>query len=387
MNEKILFVDDEIDVLRGLKRNLTGKYNVEIALGPLDGIKALDEKGPFSIVVSDYRMPEMDGAKFLEIVREKAPDTVRMMLTGFADLNAAIDIVNKGHIYRFLTKPCSPQDLESALNAGLKQYMLVQAERELLQDTLKGSIQLLTELLSLLNPIAFSKSLRIKGYVKKIVEVMMLHEPWQYEIAAMLSQIGCVMISSEILEKEFDNNGTLTRNEIHVINNHPAAGQKFLEKIPRLETIAAMIGRQNQNYVNRQSPDNVSSVENAIIMGGDILKVALDFYQLINNGHSTKSALAKLGHKFSNCNPAVVNALVAVASRSNNSSVKSIYLNDLKIGMVLHDHVRTQDTRTLLATKGQEVHQMMIQRLVSYDRSVGVEQPFYVIDEASCLAG
>src|SRR5208283_5528581 len=132
MPAKILFVDDDPDILAGFQRQLRKTFTVETALGGEQGLKAVSEQGPFSVIVSDLRMPGMDGIRFLSCVREAAPDSVRLMLTGNADLQAAIGAVNEGHIFRFLTKPCNPQTLSNAITAGIRQYQLICAERELL---------------------------------------------------------------------------------------------------------------------------------------------------------------------------------------------------------------------------------------------------------------
>ncbi|MFC2170588.1 HD domain-containing phosphohydrolase [Calditrichota bacterium] len=380
MIEKILFVDDDIDILRGLKRNLIDQFNIDVAQGGAEGLNAIVNKGPFAIVVSDYRMPEMDGIKFLELVRQRTPDTVRMMLTGFADLNATIDVINRGGIFRFLTKPCSPEELSIALNDGLKQSRLIHAERELLENTLTGSIQLMSELMGLLNPVAFSRSMRVHVIVKKIVEKLHLSDPWQYEVAAMLSQIGCVMISPEILEKAFVNDSDLTMKELKLIQEHPETGQKLLSKIPRLERTAGMISRQKKPYDFRRSTSQLTKEEKIISMGADILKATLDYDSLVNGGSSCKSALALLRQPASGCNPDVIEALGSVISESDEDNVRSVYVRDLCEGMILHEHLRAAITGTLLATKGQQVNSLMIERLKSFEKTVGIEQPFYVLD-------
>jgi DNA-binding NtrC family response regulator len=107
------------------------------------GLERLSSDGPFAVVVSDMRMPEMNGAAFLAQVRERAPDTVRVLLTGQADLDSAIAAVNEGQIFRFLTKPCAPEMLISSLRAAEEQHRLITAERVLLEQTLHGAVKAL----------------------------------------------------------------------------------------------------------------------------------------------------------------------------------------------------------------------------------------------------
>jgi ActR/RegA family two-component response regulator len=133
VNEKILFVDDEVSILQGYQRLLHREFHVSSANSGDDGLAAIKTSGPFAVVISDMRMPGMNGAAFLAKVREMAPDTVRMLLTGYSDLEAAIDAVNNGHIFRYLTKPCEKEVLVKAIQSGLTQHQTIIADKELIR--------------------------------------------------------------------------------------------------------------------------------------------------------------------------------------------------------------------------------------------------------------
>jgi DNA-binding NtrC family response regulator len=162
---RVLCVDDEPNVLEGLRRQLRRHFSVATANGGILALEVLEREGPFAVVVSDMRMPEMDGAAFLGRVREQAADTVRVLLTGQADLDATIAAVNEANIFRFLTKPCPTESLITALNAAVEQHRLIMAERVLLEQTLHGSVKALTDILGLANPTAFGRAARAKKYV------------------------------------------------------------------------------------------------------------------------------------------------------------------------------------------------------------------------------
>jgi len=130
VTEKVLFVDDEPLVLDALRRMLRDKFEIHTAESGDKGLAAVEQNGPFAVVVSDMRMPGMNGAEFLARIRKDAPDTVRMLLTGFTDLDAAIAAVNEGNIFRFLTKPSRKEDLVGAINLGLAQYRSTLAQKE-----------------------------------------------------------------------------------------------------------------------------------------------------------------------------------------------------------------------------------------------------------------
>ena len=136
ISTKILFVDDDENLLAAIQRSLRKQFNFDTALGGLQALEHMRTKGPYAVIVSDMSMPGMNGAEFLERARRLAPETVRIMLTGNADQQTAADAVNRGHVFRFLSKPCPPETLVPAIEHGLKQYQMLQMERDLLEGTL-----------------------------------------------------------------------------------------------------------------------------------------------------------------------------------------------------------------------------------------------------------
>ncbi|MCU0560755.1 MAG: SpoIIE family protein phosphatase [Desulfobacterales bacterium] len=130
MSNRVLLVDDDPNILAAFKRQLRKKADIETAASGAAGLEILKGGGPFAVVVTDYCMPEMNGIEFLAQVRRVSPDSVRMMLTGSADLAAAIQAVNQGNIFRFLTKPCASEELLEVLKAGIEEYRRIHRERK-----------------------------------------------------------------------------------------------------------------------------------------------------------------------------------------------------------------------------------------------------------------
>ncbi len=120
MTDKVLFVDDDMNILASFRRRLGRRFDIATVPGGEQGLEVLEKDGPVAVVISDQRMPGMDGIQFLTEVKKRAPDTVRIMLTGNTDLTTAIKAVNEGSIFRFFTKPCPPEEMASAIEAGLK---------------------------------------------------------------------------------------------------------------------------------------------------------------------------------------------------------------------------------------------------------------------------
>ena len=158
----ILCVDDEPRVVDGLAVHLRRDYQVLAANGGNSALQILKDKGAPAVIVSDMRMPGMDGATLLKHVKQLYPETTRILLTGEPGRDAAISAVNEAQIFRFLTKPCPPDQLRSAIEAGVIQHRLMIAEKVLLQETLIGCIKALIDILAITNPVAFGRSTRVK---------------------------------------------------------------------------------------------------------------------------------------------------------------------------------------------------------------------------------
>jgi DNA-binding NtrC family response regulator len=127
--KSILCVDDEPRVLDGLKLTLRRSFDVSTATSGAEGLAILKQMAGAAVVISDMRMPGMDGAVFLTKVREQWPDSMRLLLTGEAGRDAAVAAVNEGQIFRFLSKPCAPEKLIAAVEAAVRQHQLVTADK------------------------------------------------------------------------------------------------------------------------------------------------------------------------------------------------------------------------------------------------------------------
>ena len=201
MNKKIIMVDDEIDILNGYQRNLRKYFNIKTFTDPFEALDFISESEDYAVIVSDYKMPRMNGSELLEKTKKNRPDMIRIMVTGYADIDIAMNAVNRGNVFRFLTKPISAENLIESIYSGIEFYDSIMVERELLDKTLKGSVKLLIELMTLSSPLIFSKAVRLRKSAKKICDVIKIDKLWEMEIAALLSQIGCLTLPQEIVEK------------------------------------------------------------------------------------------------------------------------------------------------------------------------------------------
>ncbi|MFQ6018692.1 MAG: response regulator, partial [Kiloniellaceae bacterium] len=201
MTGKVLLVDDDTRVLAGYTRHLRGSFDLWTASEARQGLDILQREGNFGVIISDMRMPDMDGIEFLGAVKSSFPNTARIMLTGHADQKTAIDAVNEANIFRFYTKPCPPVSLEQAIKAGLQQYNLITADRTLLDQTLAGSVKLLVDVLSMRAPEAFGKPGRLRDWARQLARQLDIPNAWESELAAMLSPTGQITMPDEVTAK------------------------------------------------------------------------------------------------------------------------------------------------------------------------------------------
>jgi response regulator RpfG family c-di-GMP phosphodiesterase len=324
-------------------------------------------------------MPEMNGIQFLSSARQISPDTVRVLLTGHADMQAAIDAVNEGNIFRFIAKPCQNEILIKTLNAAIEQYRLITAERELLENTLRGTIKIFGNILSMISPLAFSCSTRISKIARGIAVRLNIEKEWEVEFAAVLSQIGCVTIPGEILEKKYRGE-LLSKDEKKLFLEHPQAGRSLLSNIPRLEGIAEAIAYQEKQYDGGGVPiDNKKRTDIPLI--ARILKVVLDFDAMVTSGKTKLQSLAEMHTRLQWYDPEVFAALEAeVNNIKERLVIQTVILKDIKPGMVLAGEVKTKKG-VLLIQKGHEITDILITRLLNIGCIDPIAYPIKIVKE------
>lgn len=359
MPEQILLVDDERNVLDGYRRNLRGEFLIDVAQSGQEALGLIESKGPYAVVISDMRMPGMDGIELLRRVKSAAPETVRVMLTGKADMDTAVQAINEGSIFRFLNKPCDKEVMAKTITAALMQYRLITAEKQLLEQTLSGCLQVLSEVLSLVNPAAFGRAERARRYIHHVVTAMKLGNTWQYEVAAILSQLGCVTLTPETIEAVYRGE-TLGPAEQTQYDAHPTVASALLSKIPRLEPVAWMIEHQNRPLSPQEEAEG-----GEMRTGAEILRLILEYEQLIRRGTSRTESAHQLAMRHRNFSPKSFEALVAMDPNSEESEIRKVGIEELTPGMILQEEVRST-TGGLLVSRGQEITPTVIFKLKNF---------------------
>jgi response regulator RpfG family c-di-GMP phosphodiesterase len=369
---RILCVDDEKNVLEGLSRSLRGSFLVETAVGGLEGIELLNTKGPFAVVVSDLRMPGIAGVEFLARARLIAPDTVRVLLTGHGDLEAAISAVNDGNIFRFLTKPCPADVLAKSLNACAEQHRLITSERVLLEQTLRGSIRALTDILALADPAAFGRATRVRQHVAKLMEHFGVLETWPVEVAAMLSQIPYVTLPSGTQQKVYDG-VPLSDAERQMLERMPKVLEQILANIPRMENVREILRLHFHKY------DEIPVSAEVTSWGARALKVAVDYDSLESSPRVRSHPFDVLRSRAGSYDPVIVEALAELqGSCRREVLVLELPLRELAVGMSFDQDVKSSKGLLLIA-RGQEVTPGLLERVRNFSSALGIHEPIRMV--------
>jgi len=377
VKDRVLFVDDEPNVLDGIRRQLRNRVELETATSASAGLDMIRQQGPFAVVVSDMRMPEMDGARFLAKVNEIAPQTVRMVLSGQADLESTIAAVNEGRVFRFLLKPCSSETLFGVIKNGIEQYRLIHAEKHLLENTLNATVKVLFDVLGLINPVAQRRATQIQRYAESAAEALsLLPGMWQYHLAAMISQLGCITMPQETLSRAFSGQ-SLSHEERRLYESHPVIAGKLLASIPRLEAVAAMVADQMRVPGSDVAKGEPSTWQPEKI-GAAILWAAVQFDRHISQGRIPDQAAQLVNQAAPGLPPVITQAMVkAVADDCGLVMTRKVMLRELDVGMNIEaDVMSARGTR--LVPRATEVTTAVLERLRAVAAGVGIVEPIRV---------
>lgn len=379
MSEKVLFVDDDTNILAAYRRQLRKQFDFHTAVGPEEALAMVDEKGPYAVVVSDMQMPVMNGVELLGKLKELSPLTVRMMLTGNADQQTAVEAVNDGSIFRFYTKPCSPEVLSEAINAALAQYRLITAEKDLLERTLAGSVKVLVDVLSLVNPEAFGKTKALRGLVRKVAPRLGIKSLWQLDMAAMLSPVGMITLPTDVIEKVRASR-PMSEAETEMVARIPEISRDLIANIPRLSDVSQIIYYQAKGFDGSGFPNDGASGE-AIPVGARILKPIAD---LLASGLGDTPDASMLGAlKAEQYDPKVLEALKAVlpaaAETGDGAAFEhlSVAFGALRPGDHLAGKIET-DTGQLILAEGNEITEAQLEKLRNLWRVGRLKEPILI---------
>jgi response regulator RpfG family c-di-GMP phosphodiesterase len=361
MNKKldILCVDDEPQVLEGLRLHLKQRFTVHLANSGAQGLELLRDTKNIAVVLSDMRMPVMDGAKFLNAARTAAPDAVRMLLTGYTDMQSAIAAVNEGQIFRFISKPCPPDQLLSAFGAAVTQHQLIIAEKVLLQQTLLGCVESMVKVLSITKPMAFGRALRLRSKIRAVVQFLLWGDQWQIEAAAVLSQLGIVTLPEETLMK-LNEGEDLDDGDLREIAASIDTSTQMLENIPRLEPVIEILSHLAANI--RGAP----LAGKTMPAGAALLRIVLDWDSLEAQGFTQAQALSKLGESAGTYDAGLLDKLGAMmpVAGTQNLAIETAP-RDLVAGMVLAEDL-VRKNGVVILPRGFEIDRGLLDHIHTF---------------------
>ncbi len=381
--ETILIVDDEPNVASGITRKLHGQFTFEVAAGGAEALERLRVNPQIAVMMTDLQMPGMNGLELLAKAQKLAPDCVRLMLSGNADLNATIQAVNEGQVFRFLTKPCETDHLSQMLQAALSQYRLITAERTLLEKTLNGSVQVLMEIMSLFDPEIFGRS----QSVRSIARVMGNHlkaDSWSLEVAAMLARISMVTLPHDLLIRERSGE-ELTIIEREVFQRIPQTSSSLISQIPRMEEVSTIIQYQNKSFDGKGFPfDDRKGAD--IPLGARVLKVAADFVQLTSCGKPGGKVLESMKLSIGTYDPEILEVLAAHLLEIQKGPVSKVpkirilhHIKDLLPGQVTRSKIETVDGM-LIVGEGQVLQNPLIHKIFNFSELYQLKMPIHIED-------
>ncbi|MCB0353600.1 MAG: response regulator [Bdellovibrionales bacterium] len=386
---RVLFVDDNEGVLQSMQRQFRKQFDVLIANSGQTGIDLLAAERSVAVVVADMRMPGMDGVEFLRRVQETSSSTVRVMLTGNVDQTTTIRAINEGKVFRFLTKPVDQSALLNTLLDACEIYRLRIAEQELLNDTVKGVVALLSELISFIDPELYGFSSTLQLNVREVAKQLNVTDAWELEVAALVSKIGTLALPLDLRTK-LEKGQLLTNDERESVDRHPESGSAFLKAIPRLESVSRMVLYQSKNFDGTGFPvDDVKGEE--IPLGARVLRVLQELHALSGSESNFESLFSQLEGARGVFDPEVLEAVKAAflqradhffgaklkepaneqqkleEAQQRYTDPEECLIEGLEVGMIPIKEIRAK-SGVLLLQPGAKISEANLERVKGYHR-------------------
>ena len=372
---RVLCLDDEAYVLDGLKRSLRVQYDVVTTTEPEEALAMLADQGtgPIAVMVSDMRMPQMSGIEVLERATAVAPDTTRVLLTGDADLHGAVAAINQGSVFRFLLKPCPPEDLKATVGAAAEQHRLVRSERELLEATLRGSVEALMDTLGMAQPALFSRAGRLRRLVESLSAVLAVPDAWQIEVAAQMGEIGAITLPPSVIPV-LEGGTPGTEAEAQMIARLPGLADSLLARIPRLEAVREIVRHQLPTDRSPVTPLATDAPE-----GARLLQAVREYDALVWRGMPADLAIAALSARKIHAREVLLALAEVGGMRLPNEAVREIDVDELAIGHELADDLHSAKG-LLLVGRGQVITERLLIRVHNYEMTSGLQGRILVAD-------
>ena len=374
----VLVVDDteaNVDILV----DALGELNdVSVAMDGREAMETVADEPP-DLILLDIMMPEMDGYE----VCQRLKGHERYAKIPIIFLTALTEIENKTKGFQlgavdYITKPFEIAEVKARVQTHLKLALAEWELQDLVVKTLGGAIEVLTEILSVANPTAFSRTSRLKRHANALMAAFNLKDFWQIRMAAMLSQIGCIAVSPDTIEKIFRGQNVLVK-ERERYDRHPQIGYELIRKIPRLTEVAEIIARQ-QDLQKKTGFKGDEQVPRLIQIGSQILKLVLAYEKLTYSGKSSVDAMTELKQSEGEYSPKLLEKFSQIVEREPQPAkmdVRKISPRDVTVGMVLAKDIITS-SGSVLVKAGTQINPFLFEILHNSSKSEYSEDTFEV---------
>lgn len=422
---RLLLVDDEVQITKALHRLFRSDYHVVCCD---NGKQALCElaKDEFTIIISDMRMPQMDGATVLAKAREISPDTIRVLLTGQCDLESTIRAVNEGQIFNYISKPWDNRQLQFIIKSAAEHYNMRQqlttlnhklaaknqlltqvnahleekifeqgnalkCNKQMLLSEAKKQRQMFQNLLNVINTIisehihdAQGHNKRIAMQAKMMAQALKLNANLcnQIYLAGLLADIGKVSIDHELItlpEQQLD------AAQFHHYQQYVTKGAELLKALPEQPEVAQMVKHQCECYSGGGYPDRLKNSE--IPLGSRILLIVKDFDKLLlgrKNSHKLTISQAKAylqehsGHLY---DPKLVKLFISQLKRMSKAQQQgfdyAVSSHQLRVGSTLAQDVYF-DNGGVFLPKGSAFTEQLIEKIRNHEMNHSHNFTFFV---------
>ena len=364
MNHKLLFVDDERPLLNGISRRLGCEYDITTAESGAEGLQAIEEGGPFSVIFTDMRMPRMDGVEFAERAKSIAPESTFIMLTGNQDQVTAVNALNRGRVFRFLNKPCNSDDIRNAIEDGIRQYELVTSEKILLQKTFTGAVSVLTDVITASYADLSSFGQGIETKVEILQQAGDIDPRWEYKLAARLSPVG-IALKSEDDRQKLMNSAQYDVESHRILGECLAVTAKMIRDIPRLNVVSdiCLSAMSQTGSIAHRHPKTNGAIAS---VGGALLRMAHHWETLVRQGLNSEDC-AKEVQAILPDTPHELREAIAYSDMSSGEDTEQMYevyvmRSELESGMILADNVTGGDGGVLIR-KGRRLNDQLVEKL------------------------
>lgn len=379
MEAEILVVDDtpaNIDLMVGI---LEQDYRVRAAVNGERALKAV-EANPPDLILLDVMMPGMDGYEVCR--RLKSNPSSRDIPVIFVTAKGEIEDEAKGFelgAVDYVAKPVSTPIVRARVRTQLSLLRARQHLSSLLNETLLGATNVLSDLLALSNVEASGRAVRLRRYVRHMIRELELRDGWRFEMAASLSQIACINLPPRALHNLYQKNPVtqreITEEMMSRYFKHPETAASLLEDIPRLKVVAAIIGAQMEERLVMLDEDQHLNEQEPALVGAWLLKTAIRYDELALNGAFHEGIIESLREPVERFPGQLIDAIASLPKP--NPKQTTVKVSELREGMLLLDDIYTSDGIQIMPA-GFEINPAVLEHLQAFQEE-GFREPVKVV--------